>query len=120
MRFPRRSGWLALVTAVLLVACGCPDDPAPGPSPDPKSGKDSETTTGDVDNARPTRTLLTLDLPLPEFRLIDSTGQEFGSRELAGHPYVVNFIFTRCQLTCPEQTRRMAEFQKRVARKIED
>ena len=120
MRFPRRSGCLALVTAVLVVACGCPDDPAPGPSPDPKAGKDSGTTTGDVDNARPTRTLLTLDLPLPEFRLIDSTGQEFGSRELAGHPYVVNFIFTRCQLTCPEQTRRMAEFQKRVARKIED
>ena len=114
MRFVCRCGAMVLATAVLLAACGCPDDPTPSGGTGKGSG-----TRGGSDVPRPTKRLLPLDLPLPEFRLVDSTGKEFGSRELAGRPYVVNFIFTRCQLTCPEQTRRMAAFQQQLARKIE-
>jgi len=118
MRFVCRCGSMLLAVAVVLGACGCPDDPNPGTAAGKDNGKDTGTK-GGSDTPRPARSLLPLDMELPEFRLVDSTGEAFGSRELAGRVYVVNFIFTRCQLTCPEQTRRMATFQKRLAREIE-
>ena len=129
MRFGMRFGGVVVVAAaVLLSVSGCPDKPGGGASTDPDSGPRTDTgpgsgtqsgTGGDAVTARPSRSLLPLDLELPEFRLVDSTGEGFGSGELSGRVYVVNFIFTRCQLTCPEQTRRMAAFQKRLARKVE-
>jgi len=114
MRFAWRSGSMVLAIVLLWVTGGCYEDP-PDPPPSDQTGEKGD----GVKSAREAPKLLPLDLPLPEFRLADSTGNAFGSRELARRPYLVNFIFTRCQLTCPEQTRRMVEFQKQLARKIE-
>ena len=48
----------------------------------------------------------------PDFSLTDQSGQSYGSDQLLGRAYVVNFIFTRCQATCPVQTARLAELQE--------
>lgn len=50
---------------------------------------------------------------LPEYSLVDSSGQAFGSVDLAGQVYVTNFIFTRCTSICPLLTRAMGRLQQR-------
>ncbi len=37
---------------------------------------------------------------VPEFSLADTNGEPFGSADLAGDVYVVNFFFTRCRSIC--------------------
>ena len=51
-------------------------------------------------------------LEVPDFSLIDQTGEPFGLRELSGKVWVANFIFTRCTATCPQQTALLAKCQK--------
>lgn len=45
---------------------------------------------------------------VPTFELTERSGTRVGSRDLAGRPYVVDFIFTRCVLACPTLTIRLA------------
>jgi len=54
---------------------------------------------------------------LPAFALIDQRGQPFGSRELAGHVWVADFMFASCEGACPLLAERMAEVGRR-ARKL--
>jgi len=49
---------------------------------------------------------------VPGFSLIDTDGQTFGSSDLSGKVYVVDFIFTRCALACPIMTLHMQEVSK--------
>lgn len=51
--------------------------------------------------------------PLPSFRLVDAQGEPFGSAELRGQVYVVDFIFTRCGSICPLLTRNMLRLERR-------
>lgn len=44
---------------------------------------------------------------LPEFHLLDQSGQPVTLETLRGQPWVVNFIFTRCGGQCPLLTQRM-------------
>ncbi|MEM7052711.1 MAG: SCO family protein [Acidobacteriota bacterium] len=44
----------------------------------------------------------------PSFLLTDQRSAPFGSEELSGNPWIVDFIFTRCTLACPAMSRRMA------------
>jgi protein SCO1/2 len=48
---------------------------------------------------------------LPPFSLIDEQGQAFGSAQLAGRPYVADFVYTACRDACPRLTARMGELQ---------
>ena len=48
---------------------------------------------------------------LPAFSLIDEQGQAFGSAQLAGRPYVADFVYTACRDACPRLTARMGELQ---------
>ena len=52
---------------------------------------------------------------LPDFTFTRQDGQPFGRARLLGHPYVANFIFTRCPTICPVFTRKMAQVQQRTA-----
>jgi cytochrome oxidase Cu insertion factor (SCO1/SenC/PrrC family) len=45
---------------------------------------------------------------LPGFELIAQDGATVTLEELAGAPWVANLIFTRCAVTCPRMTSRMA------------
>lgn len=51
---------------------------------------------------------------LPAFSFVSGSGEPFGSSELAGRPYVISFIFTRCTSVCPIITQKMAELHKQV------
>lgn len=49
---------------------------------------------------------------LPDFSFTREDGSAWGSAQLRGHPFVANFIFTRCPTICPAFTRKMAHVQK--------
>jgi len=51
---------------------------------------------------------------LPAFSLVDHRGQAFGLSELAGAPWIADFIFTRCAGACPVMTARMARLQSQL------
>lgn len=51
---------------------------------------------------------------IPEFRFTNEAGAPFGTAELAGKPWIANFIFTRCPTICPMFTAKMADVQTRV------
>ncbi|MET0406711.1 MAG: SCO family protein, partial [Cystobacter sp.] len=51
---------------------------------------------------------------LPDFTFTRQDGQPFGRAQLLGHPFVANFIFTRCPTICPVFTQKMARVQKRT------
>lgn len=50
---------------------------------------------------------------LPDFELVDERGRPFGSKQLKGHVYVANFVFTACPAVCPRLMERMAQVQHR-------
>lgn len=53
------------------------------------------------------------DLPVlgqvPPFSLTSHRGETVTRADLAGEPWIADFIFTRCALSCPMMTTRMAE-----------
>lgn len=51
---------------------------------------------------------------LPAFTLEDRRGESFERQDLAGRPWVVDFIFTRCTASCPMITARMARLDRRL------
>jgi protein SCO1/2 len=53
---------------------------------------------------------------VPAFHLVDERGTPIGPEALAGHPTVVDFIFTRCTSSCPRLTATMGALQARLAR----
>ncbi len=54
---------------------------------------------------------------VPAFTLTNQFGKPFGSKDLKGHVYVVDFIFTTCRSICPRLTAQMKKLQTRFARK---
>lgn len=53
---------------------------------------------------------------LPGYSLTDQHGKPFGSAELAGKVYVVDFIFTRCRSICPRMTAQMKKLHDRLGK----
>jgi protein SCO1/2 len=50
---------------------------------------------------------------LPAWQLIDQDGKAFGSKDLAGSPYVVSFFFTSCVTICPKIMNAVKDLQER-------
>ena len=48
---------------------------------------------------------------IPEFQLTAQTGQTFDSKELDGHVWVADFIYTTCTGPCPMMTTHMRQLQ---------
>ena len=53
--------------------------------------------------------------PAPTFTLVDQAGEPFGSDQLLGRVWVVDFIFTRCAGQCPMMSARLAALQHDLA-----
>jgi protein SCO1/2 len=51
---------------------------------------------------------------LPHFELVERDGSTVTLAELAGRPWVADFVFTRCQVVCPYLTGKMAELRRRL------
>lgn len=49
---------------------------------------------------------------VPGFQLMNQNGQPFGSAELAGKIWIVDFIFSTCPGPCPMISSRMSELQR--------
>ncbi len=49
---------------------------------------------------------------LPDFALVDASGREFARERLSGKVWVADFIYTRCEDTCPLQTSEMRRLQR--------
>ncbi|MCK6562328.1 SCO family protein [candidate division KSB1 bacterium] len=48
---------------------------------------------------------------VPEFTLLERSGEPFGSADLQGRIWIANFIFTSCSGICPIMTGHMSELQ---------
>jgi protein SCO1/2 len=46
---------------------------------------------------------------VPAFTLTNRDGRTIGNRDLAGQPWIADFVFTRCPSSCPMMTARMAK-----------
>lgn len=51
---------------------------------------------------------------VPEFTLLDQRGRQVSRDDLAGRPWVADFVFTRCALSCPLMTSRMLLLGERM------
>jgi cytochrome oxidase Cu insertion factor (SCO1/SenC/PrrC family) len=87
--------------------------------PDPSAGGPTTTTTTTTTQpqqpqpppAGEPRVLATL----PEFVLADEQGGSLDLYDLHGTPWIADFVFTRCDGTCPLITKQMAELQAQLA-----
>jgi cytochrome oxidase Cu insertion factor (SCO1/SenC/PrrC family) len=55
---------------------------------------------------------------LPAFELLERDGSTIAKRDLAGAPWIADFIFTRCAVACPRLTVRMKELRTRLPPEI--
>lgn len=51
---------------------------------------------------------------VPDFRLVDRDGSTVTRPDLAGAPWLADFIFTRCAASCPMMTARMARLGREM------
>lgn len=51
---------------------------------------------------------------VPPFELVDHEGKAFGERQLSGHAWIANFVFTRCPTICPLFSQKMARLQEQT------
>lgn len=51
---------------------------------------------------------------VPEFAFVDQNGQAVGTAQLAGKPWVANFLFTSCPSSCPPLAKATAGLQTRI------
>lgn len=49
--------------------------------------------------------------PAPDFSLVERSGKTVSARDLRGQIWIADFIYTKCQDTCPLQSRAMAALQ---------
>ncbi|HEY6881103.1 MAG TPA: SCO family protein [Polyangiales bacterium] len=52
---------------------------------------------------------------VPAFTFTDQRGQPLSNRDLAGRPWVANFVFTRCPSVCPLLTAKFKALQGKLA-----
>lgn len=51
---------------------------------------------------------------VPDFSLLDARGRTVRLRDLAGAPWIADFIFTRCQASCPMMSDRLARLEREL------
>lgn len=51
---------------------------------------------------------------LPEFRLDNRDGRKIGLAELAGKPFIADFVFTSCPGVCPVLSKRLGELSREL------
>lgn len=55
---------------------------------------------------------------VPDFALINRDGREVRRADLAGAPWIADFIFTRCGASCPMMSQRMARLERELPRDL--
>ena len=102
-----RRSIIVFTLAAALSLSGCGDTKT-----DKSASEDGEAVKAPGTNGeKPPRVLATL----PDFRLTDQSGGEYGAAQLRGKVWVASFIFTRCRDTCPRQTAELSKLQERLS-----
>lgn len=57
--------------------------------------------------------------PVPAFSLINRDGRPVRLQDLAGKPWIADFIFTRCPASCPMMTARMSRLERELPSDID-
>jgi protein SCO1/2 len=57
--------------------------------------------------------------PAPAFTLTNRDGRAVRRQDLAGKPWIADFIFTRCPASCPLMTARMARLNRELPRDLD-
>ncbi len=86
--------WGALVTSLLAVAGAASWQRWHRPEPPPVLGE------------------------VPDFALVNRDGRGVRKADLAGAPWIADFIFTRCGSTCPMMSLRMAKLERDLPRDL--
>lgn len=86
--------WGFLVVALLAVAGAAAWQILHGPEPPPVLGE------------------------VPDFALVNRDGQTVRRADLAGAPWIADFIFTRCGAACPMMSLRMARLERELPRDL--
>ncbi len=55
---------------------------------------------------------------VPEFALVNRDGRAVRRADLAGAPWIADFIFTRCPASCPMMTTRLARLDRELPRDL--
>ncbi len=55
---------------------------------------------------------------VPDFRLTNRDGRAVTRADLAGAPWIADFVFTRCPASCPLMTARLARFERELPRDL--
>ncbi len=55
---------------------------------------------------------------VPEFELTNRDGRRVGPSDLAGSPWIADFVFTRCVTSCPMITERMSRLERELPPRI--
>jgi protein SCO1/2 len=53
---------------------------------------------------------------VPVFALVDAQGKPFSLHDMAGRPWIADFVFTRCQASCPMMTAKMAKLEREISK----
>jgi cytochrome oxidase Cu insertion factor (SCO1/SenC/PrrC family) len=88
----------------------------PAAAEDKRPAKPDARAAGGFANFRPAESAPPVMLDAPKFKLIDQTGAAFGTDELRDCVWVVNFMFTKCTATCPQQTANIVKLQQHASR----
>jgi protein SCO1/2 len=56
---------------------------------------------------------------VPDFTLVNRDGRTVHRADLAGRPWIADFIFTRCPASCPMMTARMARLDRELPGDLE-
>ncbi|HKH47013.1 MAG TPA: SCO family protein [Thermoanaerobaculia bacterium] len=86
--------WGFLIVALLVVAGAAAWQILHGPEPPPVLGA------------------------VPDFALVNRDGQSVRRADLAGAPWIADFIFTRCGASCPMMSLRMARLERELPRDL--
>ncbi|MEK4567019.1 SCO family protein [Alkalihalobacillus sp. FSL R5-0424] len=54
------------------------------------------------------------DLSVPDFEFVDQYGEDFGSKDLEGHFWLADMVFTNCPTVCPIMTPNLLSLQEAV------
>lgn len=54
--------------------------------------------------------------PVPDFRLTDDQSKPVAKADLLGHPYIMNFVFTRCSTSCPMVMKELRQMRQHLAK----
>ena len=87
---------------------GCGNAAKPQPASDPTATSATPTSSPVPLSSVPPKALPVLG-KIPQFSLLDQSGEVVNGARFYGKVWVANFIFTRCTSTCPQQTMKLGD-----------